>query len=355
MCGSVCFETWYNRTFNLTQSAAIIAYDTWLGRILFSTMILVTGATGFIGRHVVQQLLAQGLPVRVLLPENYRGRPPWADGDVLPEMVEADIFDEESLYRAVTGVHTIIHLANAHWWGRERNLERIELAGTRHLVAAARSARVGRIIYLSHLGASSVSAYTLHRIKGQVEDVIRNSGLAFTILRSGIVFGEDDAFINHIAEMFVSNPFIFLMPGQGDVSLHPIYIDDLVRCILLSLESLDAVDTLLEVGGIEHISLENLLLTVMRVTRMYRLIIPVPPYLMRVITGFYNIIFPRSLTTAQWLDILATNRTTHLGNVYNYFGFQPRRLEDTLVTYLPYKNHFWGMLRDTFRRRPRSI
>jgi uncharacterized protein YbjT (DUF2867 family) len=318
-------------------------------------MILVTGATGFIGRHIVQQLLAEGLPLRILLPENFRGDLLWADADVQPETIEGSILDEEALYRAVTGVHTIIHLANAHWWGRERNLERIELAGTRHLVSVARSARVGRIIYLSHLGASAASAYTLHRIKGQVEDVIRNSGLAYTILRSGIVFGEDDAFINYIAMMLVSNPLIYLMPGQGEIALHPIYIDDLVKCILLSLESLDAVDNLLEIGGIEHISFEDLLLTIMRVTSMSRLIIPIPPYLMRLLTAIYSLILPRSLTTAQWLDILATNRTTQLGNVYNYFGFQPRRIEDTLLTYLPKKNHFVGLLRHTFRRRPRSI
>jgi NADH dehydrogenase len=318
-------------------------------------MILVTGAIGFIGRHVVQQLLSQGLPVRVLLPENYRRRLPWSDAELLPETVEGSILDEEALYRAVTGVHTIIHLANAQWWGRERNLERIELAGTRHLLSMARSARVGRIIYLSHLGASSASAYTLHRIKGQVEDVIRNSGLAYTILRSGIVFGEEDAFINHIAMMIVSNPLIYLMPGQGEIALHPIYIDDLVKCILLSLESLNAVDNLLEIGGMEHISFEDLLLTIMRVTGMYRLIIPVPPYLMRLVTSVYSFIFPRSLTTPQWLDILATNRTTRLGNVYNYFGFQPRRIEDTLLTYLPQRNHFLELLRHTFRRRPRSI
>lgn len=355
MCGLDYSVAWYNRTLSLPQSRLIIAEELLLGRIPFQSMILVTGATGFIGRHVVHQLLSESLPVRILLPENYRGRLPWADNDLQPETIEGSILDEEALYRAVTGVHTIIHLANAQWWGSERNLERIELAGTRHLMSVARSARVGRIIYLSHLGTSAASAYTLHRIKGQVEDIIRNSGLAYTILRSGVVFGEDDAFINHIAMMLASNPFIYLLPGQGEIALHPLYIDDLVKCIILSLESLDAVDNLLEIGGMEHIGFEDLLLTIMRVTGMYRLIIPVPPYLMRIIAAFYGIIFPRSLMTAQWLDILATNRTTQLGNIYNYFGFQPRRIEDTLLTYLPQKNHFAGLLRHTFRRRPRSI
>jgi hypothetical protein len=59
--------------------------------------------------------------------------------------------------------------------------------------------------------------------------------------------------------------------------------------------------------------------------------------------------------SSQWLDILATNRTTSLGNVYDHFGFRPRRIEDTLVTYLPEKNHLLDLIRYSFRRRPRGI
>jgi uncharacterized protein YbjT (DUF2867 family) len=319
-------------------------------------MILVTGATGFIGRHIVRQLLTDGLPVRCLLTEVRAQRVPWdTAADNAPEIVLGNLLDDEAVFRAVTGVHTIIHLESAMWWGRERNLERIELSGTRNLIAFARSARVGRIIYLSHLGAAPASAYVLHRIKGQAEELIRNSGLAYTILRSGIVFGEDDAFINHIAMMLSSNPLFFLMPGQGEIGLHPIYIADLVKCVKLSLESINAVDTTIEVGGIEYITFEDLLLTIMRVTRMPRLIIPLPPYLMRSITGIYTRIFRRTLISPQWLDILATNRTTSLGSVYDHFGFRPRRIEDTLLTYLPQKNHLLDRVRYTFRRRPRGI
>lgn len=319
-------------------------------------MILITGATGFIGRHLVEQLMAEGLPLRCLLPSYRLRRLPWdSEHPHAPEIVVGTILDEEVVYRAMTGVHTIIHLESAQWWGRLRNLERIDLAGTRNLITAARAARVGRIVYLSHLGAAPSSAYTLHRVKGQGEELIRNSGLAYTILRSGIVFGEDDAFINHIASMLRVSPIVFLLPGQGEVVLHPLYIDDLVRCIRLSLESINAVDALIEVGGPEYITFQDLMFTIMRVTRMRRVLISVPPYLMRLITGIYGLILPRTLMTSQWLDILATNRTTQLGNVYEHFGFQPRRIEDTLLTYLPKRWHLWGFLRNTFRRRPRSI
>jgi len=320
-------------------------------------MILVTGATGFIGRHLVRELLAQGLPVRCLLPENRARRLPWdaENAEHVPDLVLGNVLDDEALYQAVIGVHTIIHLESAQWWGSERNLERIELAGTRNLVSVARAARVGRIVTLSHLGASSSSAYVLHRIKGQVEEIVRNSGLAYTILRSGIVFGEEDAFINNIAMMLATNPAMHLMPGQGEIALHPIYIDDIVQCLVRSLENLDAVDNTIEVGGPEYITYEDLLLTIMRVTRNPRLIIPVPPYALRLMTRIYGLIFPRSLTTPQWLDILATNRTTQLGNVFTYFGFRPRRIEDTLVTYMKKRNYLLRSAGTIFRRRPRSL
>lgn len=320
-------------------------------------MILVTGATGFIGRNLVRQLLALGLPVRCLLPENRARRLPWnaENAERVPDLVLGNVLDDEALYQAVTGVHTIIHLESAQWWGSERNLERVELVGTRNLVSVARSTRVGRIITLSHLGASSSSAYVLHRIKGQAEEIIRNSGLAYTILRSGIVFGEEDAFINHIAMMLATNPVIHLMPGQGEVALHPIYIDDLVQCIIGSLESLNAVDTTLEIGGPEYITYEDLLLTLMRITGNRRLIIPVPPYSLRLLTRIYGLIFPRSLTTPQWLDILATNRTTALGNTFTYFGVRPRRIEDTLVTYMRDRNYLLRSLGTIIRRRPRAL
>lgn len=320
-------------------------------------MILVTGATGFVGRHLVRALLAQGLPVRCLLPENRARRLPWnaENAEQIPDLVLGNVLDDEALYQAVTGVHTIIHLESAQWWGNERNLERIELAGTRNLVSVARAARVGRIITLGQPGASPSSAYVLHRIKGQVEEIIRNSGLAYTIIRSGIIFGEEDAFMNHIAMMLSLNPVINLMPGQGEIALHPIYIDDIVQCLLRSLESLDALDNTIDVGGPEYITYEDLLLTIMRITGNRRLIIPVPPYALRLLTRIYAFIFPRSLMSPQWLDILATNRTTQLGNVFTYFGFRPRRIEDTLLTYMKKRHYLLRGIATIFRRRPRSL
>ena len=155
--------------------------------------------------------------------------------------------------------------------------------------------------------------------------------------------------------MLKLTPFVFIMAGQGEVILHPIYIDDLVEAIIRSLERMETVDETIEIGGPEYITLEDLVRTVMRVSGAHRAIQIIPPYMMRWITTIYGLLFRRTLITHQWLDILAANRTARLGNIYHYFGFQPRRFEDTLLTYMPERHYFFDALRYAFRRRPRGL
>jgi NADH dehydrogenase len=316
-------------------------------------MILVTGATGFIGRHLVARLIRDGYPVRVLLPV---GRPPkhlpWLDQVTT---VSGSIHNAETLHQAMIGVHTVFHLASAQWWGRRRDLEQIDLQGTRDLITAARSARIGRLMIMSHLGAAPSSAFLLMRIKGQVEEVVKSSGLAFTIFRSGVVFGPEDSFVNGLARLLRTNPVLVMQPGQGDTLLHPIYINDLIEALARSMENLNTVDQTLEIGGPEYITFNEMVRTVMRVSQAPRALISVPPYVLRSLTGLNNRLFPRWPMTPQWLDILAGNRTAPLGNMFDLFGVRPVRFEDTLVTYMRGRRYFPELVRTTLRRHSQTV
>ncbi len=319
-------------------------------------MILVTGATGFVGQNLIERLIQENKQVRVLLPDYKRASITWdQDDEQAPEIVIGTLMDEEALYQAVSGVHLIIHLDSAMWWGRERDIERFEIVGTRNLIAAARAARVGRMMVLSHLGASPSSAFTLLRMKGQFETLIRDSGLAYTILRAGILFGEDDVFINHIASTMSVNPLFHLMPGIGEIILHPLHIDDLIEVMIRSLGQLNTVDQIIEVGGGEYITYRDLLYTVMRLTRKSPFIISVPPYFLRLLVRIQSIVFRRTLITQQTLDYVAASRTAPLNNLYHTFGIHAKRFEDTLLGYLPQKRFFWQAIRHAFKRKPRSI
>jgi uncharacterized protein YbjT (DUF2867 family) len=306
-------------------------------------MILITGATGLVGRYLVPQLVGAGWPVRVLVPPRRGGRLPrfrWAEG---VEVLAGNLDDPQALHQAMLSVHTVFHLASAQWWGTSRDLERIDVQGTQHVVAAARSARIGRLFFLSQLSAEPSSAYALLRVKGQVESLVRNSGLAYTILRCGVIFGPEDRFVNGIAMLLRTNPLFFFQPGNGENLLHPLYVQDLVTALQNSLENINLVDTTIEIGGAEYVTYNEMIRTVMRVSKAKRTIVRVPPHTLRGITRLMNGLFPRWPMTSQWFDILASNRTAKLGNLFDYCGVRPARFEDTLLTYMPGR-HYWPEL-----------
>lgn len=310
-------------------------------------MILITGATGLVGRDLVPHLAERDWPVRVLVQPRRRRRTTWPDG---VDVIEGQLDDAAALHTAMQRVHTVIHLASAQGWGTRRDLERVDIEGTRAVIAAARSARVGRLIYLSVIGAEPASAYDLLRVKGQVEGLVRNSGVAYTIMRCGVIFGPEDRFVNGVAMLLRSNPLFYLQPGEGENLLHPLYVLDLVKALENSLENIDLVDQTIEIGGAEYVSYNEMIRTVMRVSSARRMIVSLPPYLLRTINNVVSRVFPRWPMTPQWIDILAGNRTAKLGNLYDYCGVRPVRFEDTLLTYMPQRHYLPELIRFIFTR-----
>ena len=314
-------------------------------------MILVTGATGFVGRHLVQGLAESGLPVRALVRPR-RGR---SGGDLWSapvSLIAGTVEDSQALHRAMSGVHTVIHLAGAPPWASARTLYDVDVEGTRNVVAVARSVRVGRIIALSHIGADRSSAYTLMRVKGEMEEVVRRSGLAYTLIRCGMLFGQDDRTINAIAMQLAASPGVFFIPADGDSLIHPLWIDDLVKGIINALDNLDSVDQTLSVGGPEYLTYDQTVRTVMRVMGMYRALVSLQPYWLRQFAWIFRRVQPRPVFTSQWYDRIAESRTADLNSMSDHLGVRPARFEDTIMTYMPGRRYRREMIRYILGRRP---
>jgi NADH dehydrogenase len=313
-------------------------------------MILVTGATGFIGRHLVETIAETQVPVRALVRPR-RGREPYPWGESVSQ-IAGTVEDTEVLHRAMQGTHTVIHLASAPPWANARRLHEVDVEGTRNVVAVARSVRLGRLIVVSNIGADRASAYTLMRIKGEVEETVRSSGLAHTIIRCGLIFGPDDRTINAVAMQLAANPLLFFMPADGASLVHPLWVDDLVDVLIDCLDNPDTIDQTIAVGGPEYLSVEQAIHTVMRVTGMRRLTIPLQPYWLRLATNVFRRLMPRPVLSAQWHDLIAESRTADLNNISDRFGIRPARFEDIIRTYMPDRNYFREMLRYVFGGQP---
>ena len=305
-------------------------------------MILVTGATGFVGRALLPRLAEAGLELRCLVRPSRRS--PRLPRGIPVQVSIASLADARGLRAALVGVDTLIHLAGAEWHGRRGDVFAVDAAGTRALVEAAREAGVGRIVYLSHLGADRASAYPVLKAKGIAEEFIRQSGLTYTIVRSTLLYGAEDVFLNVVAALVKLGPGLFLMPGDGRISLQPLWVEDLVTCLEWSLSDLTSLNQTIALGGPEFITFGQMVQTVMEVLGVRRLVIPVRPPFLRAGAWLMEQILPRSPLTTRWLDHLAVNRTCELTSVTQYFGLKPARFVNT-VDYLRDKKWFMEMTR----------
>jgi len=306
--------------------------------------LLITGATGFVGRAVCQELLRRGYDLRLLLrpSRSIRGIPLGRS-----EVAIASLSDSRSLRAALVGVQTIIHLASAEGERRRRDLLATDVEGTALLVEQARLAGVSRILYLSHIGASRISAFPFLQAKGIAEQILLESGIRTCVLRTSSVFGPEDSFTNVIAMAASVMPLAFFIP-QGQPLLQPLWIGDLVAAIALSLEQGIGFGQVLSVGGPEHLTIDEVAQIVLTAARHPRALVRIwPPYL-RLGAALLDGLLPYSPLAPFWVDYLAVNRTCEANAMARLFGVRPARLADRL-DYLRGGRGVRGLLRFIWR------
>ena len=311
-------------------------------------MILVTGATGFVGRALIPQLTQAGHEVRCLLRPSRRS--PRLPKGVSVEVAIASLDDERALRAAMAGVDTVIHLIGSEWRGLAGDLMVVDAAGTRVMVETAKAAGVERFIYLSHLGADRASAYPVLKAKGIAEEFVRQSGLPYTIFRSAMLFGPDDVFVNVLAALLKLGPGVFLMPGDGRTALQPLWVVDLATCVEWSLADTSFVGRTVALGGPEFVSLRAMADIVMDVMGVRRAVLPVRPVYLRGGAWFLEQLLPHSPLTTRWLDYLAMSRTCELTSVTGLFGLKPSRFSPATLEYLRYKHWLPELGRFVFGR-----
>jgi NADH dehydrogenase len=174
--------------------------------------------------------------------------------------------------------------------------------------------------YISHLGADRASAFPVLKAKAIAEEHVRHSGLDYTIIRSAIVYGTGDAFTTGLARVLKTIPAIFFMPDDGNTLIQPIWVEDLVTCLLWSFEDEDTRNQMYSIGGPEYLPFRQVVLNIMEATGIQRRLVPMyPPYL-RALTVLLESIIPGIPISVYWLDYLAVNRTCSLDTIPRLFN-----------------------------------
>lgn len=234
-------------------------------------MILVVGATGIVGGKIVRQLLEQGKEVRILVRENSPSEQMAPQGmatsaqsliDAGAEPVTGDLKNEASIRRAVAGAHTVITTANSAMRGGEDNVQNVDRDGNRRLVKAAADAGVGHFIFVSALGATVDSPSDFLRAKAETDQLLRESGMAYTIVAPTAYFESWPA-------MVVGMPALQGQPvtlvGEGRRLHSFISIRDVAAFVVAAVDNPQARNQYLPLGGPEALSWRDVVATYERI------------------------------------------------------------------------------------------
>ena len=191
--------------------------------------IAITGGTGFVGRHLALRLLSEGHEAVLIA----RGRDKRDAG--IRELSKSSFFpiglsDEEELVRAFAGCDGVAHCAGINREIGEQTYRRVHIEGTRNVVNAAKRAGVKKVAVLSFLRARPGCGSPYHESKWEAEEIVRSSGLDYTVLKAGVIYGKGDHMLDHLSHALHTFPF-FALVGMRDMPVRPVAVEDVVRAL----------------------------------------------------------------------------------------------------------------------------
>jgi len=290
-------------------------------------VILVTGGTGFVGPKVVHALRAQDRPVRCLVraPKRARTLETWGC-----ELVQGDVTDPESLARASEGCDVVVHLV-AIITGRPADFERVMVAGTRNVVAAAKATGVRRFVLMSALGVSEQTRTLVpyYAAKWAMERTVRESGLEHVIFRPSFVFGRDGGVLPLFVRQVRWSPITPVI-GTGERRLQPVWIDDVAAFFAAGIDLAGAANRTFDLVGPDRVTWNQLYERIGRTLGKRRGRIHVPIPLARAGAAVAELLPSPPLTRDQLTMLEAGDNVGDGAPAREAFGIDPIGLDEQL-------------------------
>lgn len=295
-------------------------------------LVTVFGGSGFIGRHLVRRLAAQGHTIRVAArsPDEalflkVMGRV----GQIVP--VAANVTDEASVARALAGSDWVVNLVGILAEGSgNRAFERVHAQGPANIAKAAAADGVARLVHVSAIGASEASPAKYGRSKANGEAAVRAAFPGATILRPSVIFGPEDGLFNKFATMAKFSPVLPVI----DTSFQPVYVGDVADAIVAALMRDDAMGGTYELGGPDVITGKQMMEQVLKHTHRKRCLVAAPFWLMAIQGLILQLLPGKMLTADQVLMLHAANVVGAGAKGLKDLGIQPTPMDAILPTYL---------------------
>ena len=294
--------------------------------------VFVTGATGFVGRAVIQAVRQEGHVVRCLV---RRGSEPDLHGFEAIERVEGDILDPPATLEAdIGGCDTVIHLVGIIREHKTRAItfERLHHLGTLNVLEASARAGARRFLHMSALGTRANARARYHQTKWAAEEAVRASGLAWTIFRPSVIFGPGDGLVSMLSQMVRRLPIVPVI-GDGRQRLQPVAVEHVALGFARAVKAEASVKHVYDVAGPDAVSMVELLQMIGAAMHRNVRVARFPMGLMRPMSRVLHRT-PSFPVSPDQLLMLEEDNTGDPGPFYKTFGIAPLPLAQGLRTIL---------------------
>jgi uncharacterized protein YbjT (DUF2867 family) len=283
-------------------------------------IVTVIGASGFVGRHVVARLVEDGHVVRAVS-RHGRRLPGWGD-QVRP--VVADVESGAGIGSAVAGADAVVHLVAIPRETGHRTFARVNVDGVAQVCSAMRSAGVRRLVHVSVLGVTDDARYRYLSSRWRGEELVRSSGLDWTILRPSLLFGAGDGFFSLVATTLRWwSPGIVAIPAAQGVRFQPLAVSDLAVAVAKCVAEPARIRETYELGGPQYVTYPQIVDAVMAATGMRRLKLQLPVPLLRGLTTLTDRVLPIFPVSHDQVMSLDRPNHTDLDAFQRAFGAAP--------------------------------
>ncbi|PYP87205.1 MAG: nucleoside-diphosphate sugar epimerase [Blastocatellia bacterium AA13] len=238
--------------------------------------IAITGGTGFVGHHLARALLGKGHTIVIIARGRDRHDPNVGRLSGVC-FVEIGIGDQNALADAFSGCDAVVHCAGINRETRRATFQSVHIEGTRNVVRASEQAGVRKITLVSFLRARPHCGSAYHESKWEAEEIVRQSNLNYTILKSGMIYGKGDHMLDHLSRSLHTLPF-FATPGFSVKRIRPVAVEDVIRIIEASLCEGSLTNATVGIVGPDEITLDEAVRRVARVTGRRVMIFPLPVF-----------------------------------------------------------------------------
>ena len=292
-------------------------------------MILLTGATGTVGKALLPMLLEQGYEVRVLARDPSRlGRDRVEVRITLGDL--GAMSDPIVRRQALRGVDAVIHLAAAIRDQPTAKVEELNGLATARLLRGAEAGEVRRFVFFSAIGASEFQRTRFFRAKALAERAVADSGIASTIFAPSVVYDRDDRWVRMLRRMAL----LPVMPisGSGRATYQPIWAQDVARCVIADLREETSSDRRHVLAGPQTLSYAQMGRIVARATGRERPLLRVPLNLVHLSLAATKLIAgDAAFATWEEAELLEVPMVSDLGDAdVRGLGVEPRRMSDVL-------------------------